>query len=58
MSDDDVPGGLAMRAIVERNPFEEAPMEPFWIVTVRFFGRAAMCLMVIVILAVALTRLS
>lgn len=47
-----------MKVIVERNPFEVAPMEPFWITTVRFLGRVVICVGLIVSLAFALTRLS
>jgi len=47
-----------MKVIVERNPFEAAPMEPFWITTVRFLGRAVICVTLIVILVMILTRMS
>lgn len=47
-----------MKVIVERNPFEVAPMEPFWITTVRFLGRTVICVALISVLAIALNRLS
>lgn len=50
----DVPGGLAVKAIVERNLLREAPMEPFWITTVRFVGQVTICAVILVILVVAL----
>lgn len=45
-----------MRFIVERNPFEGAPMEPFWIATVRFLVKAAVCGAIIAALIFALEK--
>ncbi len=45
-----------MRVIVERDPFKGAPMEPFWIATVRFACRAVACGVIIAALIFALVK--
>lgn len=47
-------GWLAMKSIVERNPFQEAPMEPFRVATVRFAVRFTVCVAIIALLVYAL----
>ncbi len=46
-----------MKVIVERNPFQGAPMEPIWIATVRFACRAVACGLVIAVLIFALVKI-
>lgn len=46
-----------MKVIVERNPLEGAPMEPFWIASVRFACRAVVCAVLIVTLVIAIARI-
>lgn len=43
-----------MRSVVERNPFVEAPMEPFRVATMRFILRVVVCLGLIAFLILLL----